>query len=163
MQIIAAVDKNWGIGYKNKLLVSIPADQRFFRDTTMGGIVIAGRKTMEGLPGGNVLSGRRNILLTKKEDYVFKGAEVAHSVEEVLELVKDFPSDKIFVIGGESIYRQFLPYCDTAHITKIDFAYEADTHFPNLDEDEAWELIGDSEEQTYYNLEYYFCKYRRKF
>ncbi len=91
-----------------------------------------------------------------------KGALVVHSIGELLEQLKGYPSNQIYVIGGETIYKQLLPYCDTAHITKIDFAYQADTFFPDLDDDAEWEMVADSEEQTYYDLEYRFCKYRRR-
>lgn len=161
MNIIVAVDNHWGIGYKNQLLVSIPADMRFFREVTTGGVVIAGRKTMESLPGGQPLKNRTNIVLTRQKDYRLPGAIVVHSLEEALEQVKDVPDEKVFVIGGESIYRQFLPYCKEAHVTKINFTYEADAFFPNIEESEEWRLAGESEEQTYYDLEYVFQKYHK--
>lgn len=161
MNIIVAVDNHWGIGYKNRLLVSIPADMRFFREVTTGGTVIAGRKTMESLPGGQPLKNRTNIVLTRQKDYSLPGAVVVHSLEEALGWVKDMPDEKVFVIGGESIYRQFLPYCKEAHVTKINFTYEADAFFPNLEESGEWRLTGESEEQTYYDLEYVFQKYHK--
>lgn len=161
MQMIAAVDSNWGIGNRGRLLVSIPQDQKNFRELTMGGVVIGGRKTMEGLPGGRPLTGRRNILLTRRMDYQKQGMEVAHSVEEVLQMVQDVPPERIFVIGGEQIYRLFLPYCQKAYITKIDYHYEADAHCPDLTKEPGWKLTHDSEEQTYFDLEYYFQIYQR--
>ena len=85
-----------------------------------------------------------------------------HTVEELLQTLKAYKQEDIYVIGGESVYRQLLPYCDIAHITKIDHVYEADTYFPNLDTDEEWEITGISEEQTYFDLEYEFVKYERK-
>ena len=91
-----------------------------------------------------------------------KDAIVVHSMEELKEELKKYPSESIYVIGGESVYRQLLDQCDVAHITKIDYAYEADAHFPNLDEKEEWVITADSEEQTYFDLEYYFYKYERK-
>ncbi|MSS62302.1 dihydrofolate reductase [Velocimicrobium porci] len=162
MNLIVAVDKNWAIGYQNSLLVSIPADMRFFRETTTNKVIIMGRKTLESFPGGKPLKDRLNIVITKKENYDGNGATVVHSVEEALELVKDYNTEDVFVIGGESIYRQMLPYCKVAHVTKIDFAYQADTYFPNLDKEDDWTLELESEEQTYYNLEYTFCKYVNK-
>ena len=131
MNLIVAADANWGIGRENKLLVSIPADMKFFRTTTTGKVVIMGRKTLE-------------------------------SIEEALEEAKKYPQEDVYVIGGDSIYKQMLPYCTKAHVTKIDFAYEADTFFPNLDEDEQWEVTERSEEQTYFDLEYEFRTYERK-
>ena len=140
MNLIAAVDANWAIGYKNKLLVSIPDDMKFFRQTTTGKVVVMGRKTLESFPNGQPLKNRVNIVLTSDKNYK----------------VKD-----VYVIGGESIYRQLLDECDVAHITKIDYTYDADAYFPNLDEKEEWQITEDSDEQTYFDLEYYFLKYER--
>lgn len=160
MKIIVAVDKNWAIGKDNKLLVSIPADMKFFRETTKGNVVVMGRKTLESFPQGQPLQKRVNIVISRNKDYQVKGAVVVHSIEEAMEEAKKYEGE-IFVIGGESIYRAMLPYCQTALVTKIDHAYEADTYFPNLDEDPEWELTGETEEQTYFDLEYVFRKYER--
>lgn len=160
MNIIVAADKNWAIGKDNKLLVSIPADMKFFRETTKGNIVVMGRKTLESFPQGQPLQKRVNIVISKNPDYQVKGAVVVHSVEEAIEECKKYDGE-VYVIGGESIYRSMLPYCDTALVTKIDYAYAADTYFPNLDEDAEWELTGETEEQTYFDLEYVFTKYER--
>ncbi len=162
MQCIVAVDKNWAIGYQNKLLVSIPADMRFFRDETTGKVVIMGRKTLETFPGGQPLKNRVNIVVTRDPEFKVKDAIVVHSVPEALEVTKKYRTEDIYVIGGDSIYRQFLPYCNTAHITKIDYAYQADTYFPNLDQMEDWVLAEESDEHTYYDLAYTFCRYERK-
>lgn len=162
MQIIVAVDSRWGIGYRNKLLVRIPSDQRFFRETTSGGTVIMGRKTLESFPGGRPLPNRRNIVMTKEPSYKAEGCEVVHSLEEALDLVKDEDPDRVFCIGGASVYRQFLPFCSNALVTKIDHVYEADAHFPDLDTDPEWEIVSESEEQTYFDLTYHFLTYRRK-
>lgn len=162
MNLIAAVDKNWAIGLRNKLLVSIPMDMKFFRETTTGKVVVMGRKTLESFPNGRPLKNRVNIVLTKDENYQVKDAVVLHDIEELKKELEKYPSEDIYVIGGESIYRQLLDLCDTAHITKIDYAYEADAYFPNLDELEEWEITADSEEQTYFDLEFQFLKYEKK-
>lgn len=162
MNLIVAVDKNWGIGYNNKLLVSIPADMKFFRQMTSGKVVVMGRKTLESFPNGLPLKNRVNIVLTQNKNYQAKGAVVLHSLEEVLETLKKYPSEDIYVIGGETIYRQLLPYCNAAYVTKINHAYEADAFFPNLDENNEWVVTQESEEQTYFDLEYTFVKYERK-
>ena len=128
MNIIAAVDKNWAIGKNNELLVRIPMDQKFFRETTTGKVVVMGRKTLESFPNGLPLKNRTN---------------------------------DVYVIGGQKIYEQLLDECDVAHITKIDYAYDADAYFPNLDEKPEWKITADSEEQTYFDLEFYFYKYER--
>ena len=162
MKCIVAVDSNWAIGYKNNLLVSIPADMRFFKNETIGKIVVMGKNTLESFPGGKPLANRTNIVVALEKDYKVPGATVVNSIEEALEEVKKYDTNDVYIIGGASIYKQFLQYCDIAHVTKIDYAYQADTYFPNLDENDEWELVGDSEEQTYYDLEYRFLKYERK-
>lgn len=160
MHLIVAVDKNWAIGKNNKLMWSIPADMKYFRETTKGNIVIMGRKTLESFPQGQPLKNRVNIVITHNKDYKVKDAVVVHSIEEAIEEAKKYEGTP-YVIGGESIYRAMLPYCDTALITKIDHAFDADTYFPNLDEDEEWEMTKISEEQTCFDLEYYFTVYER--
>lgn len=161
MNIIVAVDKNWGIGMNNKLLVSIPSDMKFFRSETTGKVVVMGRKTLESFPNGMPLRDRTNIVLTRDPDYEAKGAVIVHSQEELTAALKAYQDDSIYVIGGESVYRMMLPLCDTAHVTQIDYAYHADTYFPNLDELPEWEVTASSEEQTYFDLEYRFVKYER--
>lgn len=162
MNIIVAVDNKWAIGYNNQLLVRIPADQRFFRDETINKAVIMGRRTLESFPGGQPLKQRLNVVVTSDRKYKVKDAVVVHSIEEALEAVKDYRSEDVFVIGGSSIYNQMLDLCNVAHVTKIDYSYAADTYFPNLDLKEEWVLTGESDEQTYYDLTYTFCKYERK-
>lgn len=161
MNLIAAVDKNWGIGYKNKLLVSIPDDMKFFRQTTTGKVVVMGRKTLESFPNGQPLKNRVNIVLTGDKNYQVKDAVIVHDMDELHAELAKYDSNDVYVIGGESIYRQLADECDTAHITKIDYAYEADAYFPNLDEKNEWKITEDSEEQTYFDLEYYFLKYEK--
>ena len=161
MNIIVAADSNWGIGKNNQLLVSIPADMKMFRQETTGKVVVMGRKTLESFPNGLPLKNRTNIVLTGNKDYNVKDAIIVHTVEELLEEIKKYPSEEVYCIGGDSVYKQLLPYCDTAHVTKIDFAYEADSHFPNLDEMPEWKITAESEEQTYFDLEYTFVKYER--
>ena len=159
---IVNADKNWAIGYKGKLLVSIPEDMKFFRSETTGKVVVLGRKTLATFPGGLPLKNRTNIILTRNPDFKVKDAVVCHSVKEVLEELKAFPTEDVYIIGGDTIYKQFLPYCDVAHVTRTDHIYDADTWFPNLDEDPEWELTGQSEEKTYFDLEFTFCRYERK-
>lgn len=162
MNIIAAVDKNWAIGRNGNLLVKIPLDQQFFREMTKGKVIVLGRKTLETFPNALPLTGRINIILTRNKSFSIKGGICVNSLEQALEELKKYIKEDIFIVGGESIYKQFLPYCDVAHITKIDYAYQADSYFPNLEEEEEWEITGDSEEQTYFDLEYVFLEYKRK-
>ena len=137
MNLIVAADENWAIGNKNELLVRIPADQKFFRETTMGKVVVMGRKTLETFPNGLPLMGRTNIVLTHDKKFRVPGALIVHDMEELHEELKKYDSEDIYVIGGESVYRQLL------------------------DADPAWEITADSEEQTYFDLEYYFYRYER--
>lgn len=162
MKAIVAVDKNWAIGKGNDLLVKIPSDQKFFRQETSGHVVVMGRKTLESFPGGMPLKNRTNIVLTKKQNYDGKGALVVHSLEELLEELKKYADEDIYVVGGGQIYELLLPYCNLIHVTKINFAYEADTYFPNLDEMPEWQITASSEEQTYFDLEFEFLQYERK-
>lgn len=162
MNLIVAVDNNWAIGSKNSLLVSIPADHKFFRQETTGKVVVLGRKTLETFPQGLPLKNRTNIIMSTNPDYYVKDAIIVHSKEELLEELKNYKSEDVYIIGGESVYRLMLPYCDVAHVTKIDHEYEADAYFPNLDELDEWEITADSEEQTYFDLAYEFLKYERK-
>lgn len=163
MNLIASADRNWAIGKNNELLVRVPEDMKFFRRMTTGKVVVMGRKTLESFPNGLPLKNRTNIVLTRNKNYEAKDAVVVHTLEEALEEIKKYPSDDVYCIGGDSIYKQFLPYCDIAHVTKIDFTYEADSYFPDLDKmPEEWEIAGRSGEQTYFDLEYEFLTYKRK-
>ena len=162
MNLIVAVDNNWAIGNKNELLVRIPNDHKHFREETTGKVVVLGRKTLETFPQGQPLKNRTNIILTTDHKYQVKDAIIVHSIQELLEELKKYNDEDIYIIGGESVYRQMLPYCNVAHITKIDRTYEADTYFPNLDQDEEWHITADSDEQTYFDIAYQFLKYERK-
>ena len=162
MNLIVNVDSNGAIGYRGKLLVSIPEDMKFFRSETTGKVVVLGRKTLDTFPGGQPLKNRTNIILTRNPNYQVKGAIICHSVEEVLEELKKYNSEDVYIIGGDSIYKEFLPYCDVAHVTRTDHVYDADAWFPNLEEDPAWVLTGESEEKTYFDLEFRFCRYERR-
>ena len=153
MNLIVAVDSNWAIGNKEALLVRIPNDHKHFREETTGKVVVLGRKTLQTFPQGLPLKNRTNIVLSRDKNFTVKDATVVRSVEELLEELKQYNEDEIYIIGGESIYRQMLPYCD---------AYEADTYFPNLDADPDWEVTEESDEQTYFDIAYTFVKYERK-
>ena len=133
-----------------------------FREKTSGNVVIMGRKTLESFPNGLPLKNRVNIVLSKNAEASGNGEIVVRSVEEAIAEAEKYPEKEIYVIGGGSIYEQFLPYVDTVYVTKIDKAYEADTHFPNLDKDADWEITEESEEQTYFDLIYTYVTYKRK-
>lgn len=160
---VVAVDKNWGIGNDGNLLFHISEDLKNFRRLTEGKTVILGRKTLATFPKGAPLKNRRNVILSRDESYSVEGAEVARSVEEAAELLKNENTDNVVVIGGESIYRQMLPLCDTAIVTKIDAeAPASDKFFPNLDEDEEWYLAEESEVKEENGIKFKFCTYKRR-
>ena len=161
MNLIVAVDQNWAIGKDGRLLVNIPADRQLFMKETTGKTVVMGRKTLESLPGGRPLPQRTSLVLSSDPDYQVKGALVCHSVAETLEKLKSFSDEDIYVIGGAQVYRQFLPYCGRAFVTAIDFAYQADTYFPDLEQEGQWKLVEESGEQTYFNLCYTYQVYER--
>ncbi len=159
MNLIVAVDANWAIGKNNQLLVSIPDDMKFFRTTTTGKVVVMGRKTLESFPNKKPLKNRVNIVLTRDTSYKVDGAIVVHSKEELDKELEKYNTDDVYVIGGESIYRLMLDDCSKAFVTYVDYKYDADTYFPNLDENPDWKLLEESEEQTYYDIEFYFRTY----
>ena len=162
MKMIVAVDENWAIGCRGNLLVRIPADHRMFRQETLDKVVVLGRKTMDTFPGGQPLDGRVNIVLSRNPEYRVKGAVVVHATEELMEELKKYEDEDVYVISGETVYRQLLPFCDTVHVTKIDRAYEADAYFPDLDADGEWEIAASSDEMSYFDTTYHFLKYVRK-
>ena len=162
MKAILSADRNWGIGNGNKLLVSIPSDMKFFRQTTTGKVVVMGRKTLESFPNGQPLKNRTNIVLTENPDYRVKDAVIVHSKEELLKTLEQYDTEDIYIIGGESIYRMMLPYCDTVLVTKIDRAFQADTFFPDLEKMEEWKMTEEGAEQTCFDLEFRVTKYERR-
>ena len=163
MNIIVSVDKKRGIGNKGKLLVSIPKDMKLFREETVGKVIIMGHNTLLSLPGSQPLAGRENIVLSKDKNLKIKGATVVNSLESCLEYLREnnINDEDVFVIGGESVYRNFLPYCNVAHVTYIDYEYAADRHFLNLDLDKEWNLVLETEEETYFDIPYTFRMYKR--
>lgn len=161
MNLIVAVDNNWAIGCRGGLLVRIPNDHKNFRNKTVGKVVVLGRKTLETFPQKMPLAGRTNIILSTDTGYKVKDADVVHSEEELLEELKKYNDEEVYIIGGESVYNLMLPYCDTAYVTKIDHDYEADSYFPNLDLMDDWIIIEEGEEQTYFDIAYQFIKYER--
>lgn len=108
------------------------------------------------------MENRTNVVLSRDPSYTCKDAVAVHSLEELFAVLKPYDSRDVYVIGGASVYGQLLPYCNTVHVTKIDHAYEADAHFPDLDRDGGWEITADSDEQSYFDLTYHFLRYERK-
>lgn len=160
MNIIAAADTENAIGYKNRLLFSIPEDMEFFKKTTTGKTVVMGRKTFESLRV-KPLPGRRNIVLTENRNFFYENTETAHSVSELNELLKNTDSDEIFVIGGEQIYRLLLDYCNTAYITRIYSSFEADSYIADFDSLSEWNITEKSVLKEYKGIKYQFIRYER--
>jgi dihydrofolate reductase len=158
MELIVAVYDDWGIGCCGTQPIALSADRKFFRETTRGAMVIAGRKTIGDFPGKKPLPGRVNVALTRTEKEI-PGFTVCASPEEAVELAKT--ADRAMVIGGGSVYRQMLPYCDTAYITKVHVTPESDTWFPNLDEDPAWKLSEVLLQGEENGISYEMCLYER--
>ena len=161
MNCIVAVGANWGIGKDNDLLISIPEDMKYFRKVTAGKTLIYGRKTLESFPGQRPLPKRRNIVITRNASYGGNGAEVVNSVDEAYLTVKDEDPDNVFVIGGGAIYRQMLPFCTRAYVTRIDRVFDADTFFPDLDNDPEWEIESESGTMNYEGISYRFVIYKK--
>ena len=158
MELVVAVDQNWAIGNNGDQLVYIPEDLKHFKELTLGKTVIAGLRTLATFPGGRPLKNRENWILCHDPKLAPEGARVFYNLESLLEAD---PKDAV-VIGGASVYKALLPYCDTAHITKIEASYPADTWFPNLDTDENWhlaEIVQSGEEN---GIAYEMCLYKRK-
>ncbi|MDO4545867.1 MAG: dihydrofolate reductase [Bacillota bacterium] len=161
MNAIAVVDENWAIGRNGGLLVHLPGDLKYYKEKTWGKVIVVGRKTLESFPGGKPLPGRTNIVLTANKAYEAEGAVVCHSKEEVLEKVKTFDEEDVFIAGGAGIYREFFDCCRAFYITRIYDSFEADTYFPRLEESE-FEIAWRSEMQEEKGISYQFLKYVRK-
>jgi len=159
MNLIVAVYSDWGIGRDGTQPIALSADRKFFRETTRGAAVIVGRRTIEDFPGKKPLPGRVNIALTRSETQI-PGFTVCHSPDEAVELAKE--AEKCFVIGGGSIYKQLLPCCDAAYITKVHTDPGSDTFFPNLDEDENWYLSETLQSGEENGIAYEMLLYKRK-
>ena len=144
MIAILHADKKWGIGKKNDLMFRLPLDMKFFRETTSGKVVCMGYNTLLSFPGGKPLKNRTNVVLCE-EGISPEGCIAVHSVKELLETVEKYQPDDVFVIGGGSVYRTMLPYCDKVYLTKVDADGGAEVFFPNLDEDENFVLKSESE------------------
>ena len=158
MEAIVAVFSDWGIGSEGTQQIVLKADRAHFRGLTAGAAVIVGRRTLGDFPGGRPLKGRANIVVTRQEIEI-EGAEVAHSTEEAVALAAKYP--RTLVIGGASIYRQFLPYVDTVHITKIDRAPRSDSFFENLDASPDWQALEPEVWQEENGVRYCFLTYKR--
>lgn len=163
MKLIVAVDKNWGIGREGKLLFHIPADLKFFKEKTLAKTVVMGRKTLDSLPDGKPLQGRRNIVLTRGSSLEYADElTVVHSFEELFRIIDIDNSSDVFLIGGAELYNALLMYCDTLYITEVDSDGHADTFLINIDAHSEFICEDKGEWQEYKGLSYRFCRYGRK-
>lgn len=168
MKFIVAVDREWGIGNKGELLARIKADLANFRRLTKDKVVVYGSNTLATFPGGKALPNRINIVLNWETDYHPEGVMVVHSLDELFVELKKYDTDDVFVIGGASVYRQLIPFCDTGYVTKFDKSFEKDVYIPDLDNDRNWRCVSVGERQvsdgktdTEPGLVFYFTEYRK--
>ena len=159
MELIVAVYDDWGIGKDGTQPVALSADRKFFRATTRGAMVIAGRRTIDDFPGRQPLPGRVNVALTRQETEI-PGFTLCHSPAQALALAKT--AQRCFVIGGGSVYKQMFPYCDAAYVTKVHIAPKSDTFFPSLDEDGAWYLEKTRQSGEENGIAYEMYLYKRR-
>ena len=162
MDLIVAVDAKWGIGKDGDLLHPISADLKYFRQKTTGNVLVMGRKTLESFPNKKPLPNRVNVVLTTTKNYEAEGVVFCYDLADLPEVLKPYEDKQIFVSGGGTIYEQLLPQCETAYVTKIYASYEADTVFPDLDENPEWELAEKGEMQEENGVQFSFDIYRRK-
>ena len=162
MNLIVAVDKNWGIGRDGKLLASVPGDMKYFKEHTTGKVVVMGRKTLESMPGGKGLPNRVNYVLTHDESYEAEGAIVVNSEEELFAKLGEHEPDDVYLIGGASLYNKYYMKCDKLFITKMDADLNADAFIVNVDEDPDYFVASESEPQEDNGITYRFLIYQRK-
>lgn len=160
MKLIVAVASDWGIGCDGGLLFHIPDDMAFFRNTTKNKIVVMGRPTLLSFPGGNPLKNRINIVLTTDNNFKKEGCIICNTIDVLIEELKRYDSDDVFIIGGGKIYNELYPYCNEAYITKVDSTAKADTYLHNFDNDENWNLIFQSEKHVSNGIEFTFNTYK---
>ena len=162
MNLIVAADKKWGIGRDGGLLASIPTDMKYFREHTTGKVVVMGRKTLESMPGKRALPKRINYVLTTNPDYEAERCKVVNSEEDLWEELSQFEPDDIFLIGGASLYNRFYKYCSKLYITKMEGDLNADAFIVNIDEDEDYSLVSESEPVTENGITFRFVVYERR-
>lgn len=162
MKAIVAVDSDWGIGCCGKLLFRIPEDLKFFKEMTLGKVVVMGRETFESLPDSKPLKDRTNIVLSRNVNYRNDGVILCHTLEELFTELRKYDTEDVFVIGGELIYSQLLKCCREAYVTKIEGKRAADKYFTDLDREKNWKLVWSSELQTYREIRYKFTRYEQQ-
>ena len=158
MNAIVAVDRNWGIGKDNDLLIHLPGDLKYYKEKTLGNVIIVGQRTLESFPGSKPLPGRTNIVLSDDPAFAREDCVVCRTKDEVLEKASEYDPERVFICGGASIYRLFLEDCDALFVTKIDAAFEADTFFPDLDA-LGYRVDWESDEREEKGYRYRFQRY----
>lgn len=161
MKAIVVVDRNWGIGRDGDLLVHLPGDLAYYKEKTLGNVIVMGRKTLESLPGGKPLPGRENIILTGNPEYCNDECEVCCGMNELISRLEEYDDDTIFISGGASLYDQMMQYCDTVYVTQIDDEFEADRYFPRIDQSDEFKLSWEGEEREDNGVRYRFTRYDR--
>ncbi len=162
MQIIATVDNNWAMRSKGRPCVTIPADLRFIRQLTKNKVLVMDKEILDNLPSGMPFAERKNIVFTTDRNFKIRGAEVVNDLESLRKLLSGYDEQDVFITGGNTLIGEFINDCDTLHITKVDHEYRADEYFPLGKEFEEFVIAEESEEQTLYDLEYYFFRFERK-
>lgn len=162
MNAIVVVDKNWCIGREGQLLVHLPGDLKFFKEKTLGKTIVVGRKTLESFPGAKPLPGRENVVVTGNDEFCNENCTICYSFEGLMKVLNRIPPEDVYIAGGQSVYRQFMPYVDTVYVTKLENSYEGDRYFMNLDGDEAFEMTWSSPVHEEGGVKYRFTKYERK-
>lgn len=160
MKLIVAVDEKWGIGKAGDLLLSIPDDMRYFREKTRNAMLIMGYNTLLSFPNSKPLPGRLNIVLADIKDLKTDRTITVNSLDELFRTILSLNTDELYVIGGGFTYRQLLPYCDTAYITKMQFSGDADTFIPDLDKDDSWHIENESDTYEHEGIKYSFVTYK---
>ncbi|MEL7655611.1 MAG: dihydrofolate reductase [Bacillota bacterium] len=162
MKTIVAVDNNWGIGKDGDLLIRLSGDMKYFKEKTIGKVVVMGRTTFESLPGQKPLKDRVNVVLSRNPDFQPEDCIKCKSMGELFKVLENYNMEDVIIIGGADIYRQFLPYCNGHLVTKINNTFDADKYFENLDQRDDLELVWESEPQNDNGIEYRYTEYRRK-
>ena len=161
MNVILSATDDWGIGFENRLLFRVPEDMKRFRALTLGKVVVMGRNTFLSLPNQRPLDGRVNIVLSRDPAFAPDGVQVARSTRELFTLLGEYQPDDVFVIGGAAVYRELLPFCRAAYVTRFHATKQADSFFPCLDSDESWRLVERSDVREHDGLRFTFDRYER--
>lgn len=162
MNIIVTMDRNWGVGCKGEPLVRIPADYRFFQEETKGKVVVMTEKMLESLPGGKAVGGRTNLVLAKSPNFKEPNVEAFLDIGALRERLTVYDSGDVYILGGQPLFDEFIGDCREVHATWVDYSYKSDSFFPKLTAKSGWRIAEKSDEQTYYDLEYYFIRFVRK-